>query len=209
MRLSRYSRSWAPAAVFAMTAGLLFAFAPTPARAQTRLDLTQVSEFRTTLAGAIAAAKGNRELITQAISKSVVDELLHAGCNTAGAVASVVIAVAEENGVPGDAIGAGLAQAADRIAAADQFAAQAGLHACTGAPAAIATAVANEGNGAEVSAFQTASRSFGHPELADLAASGTGANGGGIRYSGGMAGLPAGAAGGGGKACLHPSCCSY
>jgi hypothetical protein len=136
----------------------------------------------------------------QAIAAAIQSAVSLYGAGASSAITSVVMTTAEGAGVSATAIGTGLAQASAALAARNNLA----------AANAIATAMANEGNAGERSAYQTASITLGYSNLAAIAGGspsvtgGTGAGGIGAGGTGG--GFTGGGAAGGGGGCLNPSC---
>jgi hypothetical protein len=171
----------------------------TPAYAQATLSATQIAAIQSSLQAALRTATTDAAK-EAAIAQAIQSALGLYGGDTAASVTSVVMQTAELAGVSTGVIGTGIAQASAKVATTNVAAANS-----------IATTIANEGDAAMRSSYQTASISLGYTNLASIAAQGptvTGGVGAGGIGAGGVGGgaTGGGAAGGGGGGCLNPSC---
>jgi hypothetical protein len=153
------------------------------------------------LAKALQSANGNCTAVETAIAQAVEYGIAQYGSGATAAITSAIMNYAEHAGISPNVIGAGLAEAAAKIAATNASAASA-----------IASTVANEGLPCEVWAFQSTAASLGYSNGASTAGCAptptgeTGGGGGGGGLTGGGGGFPPGGGGGGGGGCLNPSC---
>lgn len=187
-------------------AAMGFVVMAAPAYAQALLSAAQIEAIQSSLKSALRTATtdpAKEGVIAQSIPGAVA--LYSSG--TAGPITSVIMLTAEGQGVAPCVIGNGIAQASANLAGSNLAAANA-----------IAATMANEGNAAMRTCYQTASLKLGYANLAAVAgqepavtggttggAGGGGQGGVGLGALGGGA-TGGGAVGGGGGGCLNPSC---